>query len=137
LGRLGDRLELTEEQKAQIQLIIETNKENVQTANTAVRESIQALSEAAENGTEAEIIAAGKAVGDAYTEQALQRVNVTTQIKEKLTVEQLAELEALKTEVNEQRPLRLRQGMQGPRGAGRRGGRGSRGPRPTPPVVAE
>ena len=81
LGRMGQRLELTEEQEEQIKAIVEANKENAKTSGTAIREAMQALREATETGVEAEIIAAGKAVGDAYTEQALQRANITKQVK--------------------------------------------------------
>ncbi|MHC4258259.1 MAG: Spy/CpxP family protein refolding chaperone [Planctomycetota bacterium] len=61
LGRIGDKLELTEEQRESIKAIFEANKENAKQSRKAVHEAMQALHEAAAEGTEAEIIAAGKA----------------------------------------------------------------------------
>ena len=136
LGRLGNRLNLTEEQEEQIKAIVEANKENMKKAHEATREAMQALNEAADGGVEAEIIAAGKAVGDAFTEQALQRANIAKQVKAVLTEEQLAKLEELKEQMK-QRLQQRHQGRpgdgQGPRagrGQGPRGGRGEgQGPR--------
>jgi hypothetical protein len=73
LGRVGDRLELTEEQRTEIKGIFEDSKQDRQASRTAVQEGMKALHEATEDGTEAEIIAAGKELGDALTNQALQK----------------------------------------------------------------
>ena len=73
LGRMADKLELTEAQRAEIKAITEGTRPEAEEAREAVREAMKALHEATANGTEAEIIAAGKAVGDTLTEQALLR----------------------------------------------------------------
>jgi len=126
LEGLGKRLNLTDDQKAQIKAILEVNMENMETARKSVGDSMMALNEAAGNGVKAEIIAAGKAVGDAFTEQALQRANIAKQAKAVLTEEQLAKLEEMKEQMKE----RMQQRRQGPRdgeGAGQRSPRQGRG----------
>ena len=121
--RFGRQLNLTDEQKEQIQAIREANKDENQLANETVRITMQALNRAKENGTEAEIIAAGKAAGDALIQQALQQVAVAAQIKEVLTPEQLAQSEEIKAQARERIQERLQQGP------GARGPRPGRGPR--------
>jgi Spy/CpxP family protein refolding chaperone len=127
-GRLGERLNLTDEQKQQIKAILEANEENIDVSRNAVREAMMALNEAAEGGVEAEIIAAGKAVGDAFTEQALQRANIAKQVKAVLTEEQLAQLDEIKAQMKERMQQRRqnRWDDEGPRS--RR--RSPKGPRP-------
>ncbi|MEN8126790.1 MAG: Spy/CpxP family protein refolding chaperone [Planctomycetota bacterium] len=129
LGRLADKLELTEEQRAEIKAIMEGTQPEAQEAREAVGEAMKALHEATADGTEAEIVAAGKAVGDAMTEQALLRAATMKQIKEVLTDEQLAKFEELKAEMRERMQQRREEG--GPRQGGKRhGGHGGgrRGP---------
>ena len=137
LGRIGDKLELTEEQRESIQAIVESNEENVKESRKAIHEAMQALHEAAAEGTEAEIIAAGKALGDAFTEQALQRANVMKQVKEVLTDEQIEQLGELKAQMKERMQQRREKAQDDPRG--KRGkGRGQRpGGRQRPPQEEE
>lgn len=116
LGRIGDKLELTEEQRESIQAIVESNEENAKESRKAIHEAMQALHEAAAEGTEAEIIAAGKALGDAFTEQALQRANIMKQVKEVLTDEQIEQLGELKAQMKERMQQRWEKGQDGPRG---------------------
>ena len=115
LGRLADRLELTEAQRAEIKAIMEGTRSEAEEARKAVGEAMKALHEATADGTEAEIIAAGKAVGDTLTEQALLRATITKQIKEILTEEQLAQFEELKAQMKE-RMQQYRKGEGKPRG---------------------
>ena len=132
LGRMGEKLDLTDEQKKAIKTIAEEAKTDIQEGREAVREAMKALHEAAENGTEAEIIAAGKAAGDALTEQALNRAGVAKKIKAELTEEQIAQLKEMKAKMKERMQQR-RQQMQdgdGPHRDKGKGRRGRRGPRP-------
>jgi Spy/CpxP family protein refolding chaperone len=99
LGRMGDRLELTEEQRTEIKGIFEDSKEDRQALRATVQEAMKALHEAAQDGTEAEIIAAGKALGDAHTNQALQKSATMKSVKAVLTDEQVAQLDEIKAEM--------------------------------------
>ena len=132
MGRFGERLGLTEEQKTAIKEIADANKEKATEAGKAVREAIQGLNKAANEGETADIEAAGKAVGDAFTKQALQRAATTKAVKGVLTEEQQAKLEELKTEMKDRMQQRMQQGPDGARG-GKRGqggkGGGRRGPK--------
>jgi Spy/CpxP family protein refolding chaperone len=125
LGRLAERLELTEEQRAEIKAITEGTRPEAEEARKAVGEAMKALHEATDGGTEAEIIAAGKAVGDTFTQQALLRATTTKQIKEVLTAEQLAKLEELKAQMKE-RMLQQRKDGDGPRRPSGKGGKEGR-----------
>jgi Spy/CpxP family protein refolding chaperone len=136
LGRMGDRLELTDEQRTEIEGIVESCKEDAEAIRDAIQEAMKALHETATEGTEEEIAAAGKAVGDAFTQQALKRAKTAKQIKEVLTEEQQAQLKELKVEMKEKMQQRRKEGGQGgKRGQGgrRQGGRQGRGGRQRPP----
>lgn len=140
LGRVAEKLELTEDQKTEIKAIVEGNKENIKKSHEAIRDAMQKLNEAAEKGVEAEIIAAGKAVGDAHTERALQQANIAKQIKEVLTDEQEAKLKELKAEMKErmqQRREGREEGKQGNRPPRKPRGQGKGGRGPKPPVDDE
>lgn len=113
LGRMAEKLGLTDDQKTQIKAIVEANKDNVEESRQAIQEAMKALHQAAEGGVESEIIATGKALGDAFTEQALQRANIAKQIKEVLTDEQLAQLEEMKAGMKERMQQRRQQGRGG------------------------
>lgn len=130
LGRMGERLNLTDEQKEQIKTITEENKKKAEKARSVVRKAMRALFEATEEGGEAEIIAAGKAVGDAYTEQALQRSKIAKQIKGELTEEQLTQLEEMKAQMKERMQQRGQGEQRRPRPQdGRGAGQGQGGQR--------
>ena len=131
LGRIGDRLELTEEQRTEIKGIFEDSKEDRQALRAAIQEAMKALHEAAQDGTEAEIIAAGKALGDAHTNQALQKSATMKSVKAVLTDEQEAELKELKADMKERMMQRKKgDGVKGqPRGRRGQGGRRGGGPR--------
>ncbi|MDH4202275.1 MAG: Spy/CpxP family protein refolding chaperone [Phycisphaerae bacterium] len=131
MGRFGERLGLTEEQKTAIKEIADANKEKAAEAGKAVREAIQGLNKAANEGEKADIEAAGKAVGDAFTKQALQRAATTKAVKGVLTEEQQAKLEELKTEMKDRMQQRMQQGADGARG-GKRGQGGKGGGRRSP-----
>ncbi|MHC4783995.1 MAG: hypothetical protein ACYTE0_13250, partial [Planctomycetota bacterium] len=74
---------------------------------------------ATEDGTEAEIIAAGKELGDALTNQALQKSATMKAVKAVLTEEQVAQLVEIKAEMKERMQQRREKGQDGPRGKGR------------------
>ncbi|MBC8379473.1 MAG: Spy/CpxP family protein refolding chaperone [Planctomycetes bacterium] len=123
-GRLGKELNLTDEQKEAIKTIADESKTALQEGRQAAQDAMQALHEAADSGTEAEIIAAGKAAGDALTQQALNKATVSNKIKAELTDEQLAKLEELKAEMKERFEQRRQERGDGDgpqRGKGRRG----------------
>ena len=113
LGRMAEKLELTDDQKEQIKAIVEANKDNAEESLQAIKEAMKALHQAAEGGVESEIIATGKAVGDAFTEQALQRANISKQIKETLTDGQLVQLKEMKAGMKERMQQRRQQGRGG------------------------
>ena len=112
--KLADKLELTETQRAEIKAVTEGTRPEAEKAREAVREAMKALHEATTGGIEAEIIAAGKAVGDTMTEQALLRAATMKQIKEILTNEQLVQFEELRAEMRERMQQRRKDG-DGPR----------------------
>jgi len=114
LGRLADKLELTEKQRESIKAIREEARPEAEKSRQAVREVMKTLREATADGTKAEIIAAGKAVGDAFTEQALLRAATMKQVKTVLTDEQLAKLKELRAEMRERMQQR-REDADGPR----------------------
>jgi Spy/CpxP family protein refolding chaperone len=124
LGRMGEQLNLTEEQKTAIQKIAEESRTAVQENREAVRVAMQNLNDAAEKGDEAAITVAGKAAGDALTKQAIQRAQVTKKINAVLTADQLKQLEEMKTNMRQQMQQRREQMQQG------EGPRQGRGPRP-------
>ena len=134
---MGDRLELTDEQRTEIKGIFEDSKEDREALRAAVQEGMKALHEAAEDGTEAEIIAAGKELGDALTNQALQKSATMKAVKAVLTDEQVAQLDEIKAEMKERMQQWREKGQDGPRG--KRGeGRGQKpGGRQRPPQEEE
>ena len=130
LGRMGEELNLTDEQKASITKIAEDSRTTNQENRQAVQEAMEALNKAADKGTEAEIIAAGKAAGDALTKQALQRAETSKKVKAVLTDEQNAKLEELKTQMQqrmEQMRQQRREQRQNGKGEGPRRRRNGRG----------
>ena len=126
LGRMAGKLELTDDQKADIKAITEGAKAGTEDARKAITDTMKALHEATTEGSEAEIIAAGKAVGDAFIQQALLRRGVWKRIKEVLTEEQTAQLKELKAQMKE-RMQQYRKGEGKPRGErGEGDGRGQK-----------
>ncbi|MHC5121284.1 MAG: Spy/CpxP family protein refolding chaperone [Planctomycetota bacterium] len=132
-----DRLELTEEQRTEIKGIFEDSKEDRQASRTAVQEGMKALHEAAEDGTEAEIIAAGKELGDALTNQALQKSATMKAVKAVLTDEQVAQLDEIKAEMKERMQQRREKGQDGPRGKRGKGRKPRTGKQQRPPQEEE
>ncbi len=132
LGRMGEELNLTEAQKESIKAIADESGPAVQEDRQAVRDAMQALNDAADNGDEAAIKAAGKAAGDALTQQALKRAAVSKKIKAVLTDEQNKKLQELRAQMQE-RAAQMRQnrgdGQGQGRGQGGGQGNGQRGPR--------
>lgn len=113
LGRMGEELGLTEEQRAKIEAIREKNSTKTQELQAAVREAMQDLNEAAEAGDEAKITASGKAAGEALTKQAMQRAAVSKEVKAVLTAEQLKKLDDLRAQMRERMEQRRQQGPEG------------------------
>jgi Spy/CpxP family protein refolding chaperone len=112
LGRVGERLELTDEQREQIKAVLEESKPT-DTKDT-IAEAMKALREATAGGKEAEIIAAGKAVGDAFTQRALKQAETMKKIKEILTDEQKVKLEEIQAKMKERMQQRREGNFDGP-----------------------
>ncbi|HOK95283.1 MAG TPA: Spy/CpxP family protein refolding chaperone [Anaerohalosphaeraceae bacterium] len=110
LGRAAEDIGLTDSQRTKLEAIREENREKTQELQTAVRDATMALNEAVEEGNDAKITAAGKALGDAYTKQALHRAAVTKQVKAVLTQEQLTKLQDLRTQMRERMMQRRQEG---------------------------
>ncbi len=102
LGSMSKELKLTDEQQKKIRAIVKDSRTETQESRKAVQVALRALSEATEDGTEAKIIAAGKTVGDAFTQQALKKALAAKAVKAELTKEQLQKLEELKAKRKEQ-----------------------------------
>jgi len=128
LGRILQRLNLTDEQRQSIRKVLEGAKADMETSRKAVADAARALHEAATQGTdEAAIREAAATLGKAIGEQAVARVKIMASVKEVLTEEQLAELEKMRTQRGDMRDrIRAPEFRQG---FGRFGqGRGLRGP---------
>ena len=98
LGRLGDKLELTETQRTEIEAIAEDAHIEREHSHNAIREAMENLHKAADEGTEAEIVAAGKELADAFTQQALLRSAIRKEIENILTEGQFAQIEEIKAQ---------------------------------------
>lgn len=116
LGRMSQELNLSNEQKEKIKAISKKSGAEAQKSRKVVYEAMQVLNEAAEEGTEAKIIAAGKSVGEAMTQQALEKAAVIKIIKAELSKEQLTKLAESQAKMKE----RIQQMVQdrGQRGEG-------------------
>lgn len=112
LGPMGREFNLTDEQQKKLKAITKESRAETQKNRKAIQEAFKALNEAVEEGTEAKIVAAGKIVGEAYTQQALKRAAVTKKVKAELTKEQLTKLEELKAERKKQMQQRNNQRRQ-------------------------
>ena len=95
------QLDLTEEQKEKIKSIREANRTQTQEARQAVRQANMSLQEAIESGSDAEIIAAGKVLGEAYGKQGVLRAQTERKIEAILTPEQQAKMKELKAQMRE------------------------------------
>jgi len=130
-GMMGDmqgrmmmqQLDLTEEQQAKIKAIQEENRTQMQDARKAVQEANQALQEAIESGTDDQIMAAGKALGEAYGKEGVLRAQTQRKINAVLTPEQQAKMKELKTQMRD----RMQQRMQDRPAGEFRGGPGAAG----------
>jgi len=102
LGPMGREFNLTDEQQKKLKTITKESRTETQKSRGVVQKALKALGEAVEEGTEAKIVAAGKTVGDAFTQQALKKAAVIKKVKAELTKEQLLKLEELKAKRKEQ-----------------------------------
>ena len=135
-GRMMGQLDLTEEQQKQIKSIREENKTQTQEAQQAVRKTNAVLQEAIESGSDEEILAAGKALGEAYGKQGVLRAQTARKIEAVLTPEQQAKMKELKAQMK----VRMQQRGQGqgrPRGQQGQGDGQGRGKRQRPPQEQE
>ena len=114
-GRMMGQLDLTEEQQKQIKSIREENKTQTQEAQQAVRKTNAVLQEAIESGSDEEILAAGKALGEAYGKQGVLRAQTARKIEAVLTPEQQAKMKG--------RIQQRGQGQDRPRGQQGQGGK--------------
>ena len=125
LGRMGDKLGLTEEQRTEIKVILEGCRENAETTKDAVQDAMKALHEAAEDGDESAVDDAAKALADAFKQKALKKATTMKAVKALLTDEQIAQLDEIKAEMKERMQQRREEGQDGPRG---KRGKGRRRP---------
>jgi protein CpxP len=135
-GRMMGQLDLTEEQQKQIKSIREENKTQTQEAQQAVRKTNAVLQEAIESGSDDEILAVGKALGEAYGKQGVLRAQTARKIEAVLTPEQQAKMKELKAQMK----VRMQQRGQGqgrPRGQQGQGDGQGRGKRQRPPQEQE
>ena len=133
LGRMGDKLGLTEEQRTEIKGILENCKENQEATKGAIPDAMKALHKAAEDGDEAAVADAAKALADAFKQKALQKAATMKAVKALLTDEQVAQLDEIKAEMKERMQQRREEGQDGPRGKRGKGGRQGHGGRQRPP----
>jgi Spy/CpxP family protein refolding chaperone len=133
LGRMGDKLGLTEEQRTEIKGILENCKENQEATKGAIPDAMKALHKAAEDGDEAAVDDAAKALADAFKQKALQKAATMKAVKALLTDEQVAQLDEIKAEMKERMQQRREKGQDSPRGKhgkGRKQGPGGQQPPP-------
>ena len=121
--RLGEKLELTEEQIAKLEKLRDDYQPDLETSRAKIKEAHEALREAVEAGDEEGVKAAAKAIGDAIGEQALLRISLKNEVDLVLTPEQKEKLEAIKEEFRQRKEERKSEGK-GPRRRFRRGRRG-------------
>jgi len=131
--RLMQQLDLTEEQQAKIKAIQEESRPQMQEARQALQKANQALQEAIEDGTDEQILAAAKAVGEATGKEGIVRAKTGRKVNAVLTPEQQAKFKQLRTQMRERMQQRMQRGPAGdapetPRQGGRqgRGGQGRR-----------
>lgn len=130
-GRLMQQLDLTEEQQAKIKAIQEENRPQMQEARQAIQKANQALQEAIEDGTDEQILAAAKALGEASGKEGILRAKTGRKVNAVLTPEQQAKFKELRTQMRERMQQRMQRGPAGdapetPRQGGRQG-RGGQG----------
>jgi Spy/CpxP family protein refolding chaperone len=100
LGAIGARLNLTDEQKAQIRQIQEQGKADAEAAQEAVAKARDALHDAVIGGaSEADIRAAATALGEAIGNQAVLHAKTVAAAEAVLTPEQLKKFEELRAKL--------------------------------------
>jgi len=125
MERMIQQLNLTDAQQQKITAIQEESSPKMQETQQAVREAQVALQKAIQDGADDEIMAAGKAVGEALGKQGIVRAQTQRKINAVLTPEQQAKMKEMRETMRERMQNRQRGGDQGGRGAG--SGRGPRG----------
>jgi Spy/CpxP family protein refolding chaperone len=117
LGRFADRLELTDDQRAEIEAIVETSREQSQTLREQLAEARQAYRDAHEPGTfdEAEARAHAQSQADLHAEIMVIRMKTKADVYNVLTPEQQEELKEILDLLGDLGPRRG-----GKRGPGRR-----------------
>lgn len=103
LRRVIARLELTPEQVEQIRTVLEDHADELRSEARAVLDAREAMFETIHAATpsDAAILAAAKAVGDAEGTLALTRADIVAEVREVLTDEQEAELAEIAAEARE------------------------------------
>jgi len=129
--RLMQQLDLTEEQQAKVKAIQEESRPQMQEARQAIQKANQALQEAIEDGTDEQILAAAKAVGEASGKEGVLRAKTGRKVNAVLTPEQQAKFKQLRTQMRERMQQRMQSGPAD--GAPAQGGRQGRGGQGRPP----
>jgi periplasmic protein CpxP/Spy len=120
---LGKKLDLTDEQKAEIREILESHADEIKEAREAVAEKRQALRDLVhtDDVRARAIQRAADALGEAIGDAAVLRAEIRAEIRDVLTKEQQEQADELRTEVKER--VGERRGEGGGRGRGARHGR--------------
>jgi protein CpxP len=108
-------VELTEAQREQVRAIMESNRDELRTATTALRDAHRALAEASRGTSidEAAIRARSTAVATAMADEAILRAKIRAEVHNLLTAEQqqqLKEREAAMQKRMQERQERQKQG---------------------------
>ena len=130
-GRLAQKLELSEEQKTQIEAMHGEHRDEIEPLVAEVREARQSVGDLmmSEAFDEEALRAAAQLAADVHVELTVIRARHRNELKSVLTAEQLERLAELRDERRERRPdVRDRPGFRGRRPFGRRpDGRPGRG----------
>ena len=106
IGVIMNALDLTDDQRQQIQTVLEDTRDETQAARQAVEKARQGLEEAVNNdANEAVIRTCAAAVGTALGDEAILRVTTMTRVRAVLTAEQLAKLQEIVAEMRQHRPM--------------------------------
>ncbi|NQV34471.1 MAG: Spy/CpxP family protein refolding chaperone [Phycisphaeraceae bacterium] len=123
-------IDLTNDQKEQIETILQSNKEGAEAAHEAIKAAKEALHTAVESEDETAIRSAAADLGHATGEQAVVHISIIKAVKSVLTEEQLTELADLKEKAKKWMKDGKFERGQGPRRGLPRGG--NQGPKQTP-----
>ncbi len=102
-GRMAEKLNLTDAQKAQVKTIMDANKANTQSLREASKANRQKLNAATENGQfdEATVTAIAQEKAGISAQMTVEKLRVKSQIFQILTAEQKAQMAQMKEQIKE------------------------------------